>query len=184
MKTSAMPAKLNMPNSVTFLRIAGTVILLFLTPLAPLFYIVYTLCGLSDILDGWIARKTGSISEFGAKLDSIADLMFYAVSLIKLLPILWKLLPVWIWYTVGGIVLLRLVSYLLAALKFHRFSSLHTRWNKLTGAAVFLIPFFLALPCAVVYCFIVTCIACISTAEELILHTIHKEYHSNMKSFF
>ena len=184
MKTSAMPAKLNMPNSVTFLRIAGTVILLFLTPLTALFFIVYTLCGLSDILDGWIARKTGSISEFGAKLDSIADLMFYAVSLIKLLPILWKLLPVWIWYTVGGIVLLRLISYLLAALKFHRFSSLHTRWNKLTGAAVFLIPFFLALPCAVVYCFIVTCIACISTVEELILHAIHKEYHSNMKSFF
>lgn len=184
MKSSAVPTKMNTPNYITSLRIAGTVLLLFLTPLTAVFYVVYSLCGLSDVLDGWIARKSGTISEFGAKLDSVADLMFYAVVLIKLLPVLWKLLPAWIWYIVGGIVLLRLASYITAALKFHRFAALHTRANKLTGAAVFLLPYFLALPCAVVYCFVVTGFACVSTAEELILHIVRKEYHSNTKALF
>lgn len=184
MKTPEVPAKLNIPNCITAARIAGTVVLLFLTPLTPLFFIIYTLCGFSDILDGWIARKTNTISEFGAKLDSIADLLFYALVIIRLLPILWRILPTWIWYIVGGIVLVRLIAYLTAALKFHRFSSLHTRMNKITGATVFLLPYFLALPCDVIYCFLVVGVACISSIEELVIHIIRKEYHSNMKALF
>ena len=184
MKAPNVPAKLNIPNCITAARIAGTVFLLFLTPLTPLFFIIYTLCGFSDILDGWIARKTNTISEFGAKLDSIADLLFYALVIIKLLPILWRILPTWIWYIVGGIVLVRLIAYLTAALKFHRFSSLHTRMNKITGGAVFLLPYFLALPCAVTYCFIVVGVASISSVEELVIHLVRKEYHSNMKALF
>lgn len=184
MKTPVIPAKLNIPNCITAVRIAGTLVLLFLTPLAPLFFIIYTLCGFSDVLDGWIARKTNTISEFGAKLDSIADLLFYALVIIRLLPILWRILPTWIWYIVGGIVLVRLGAYLIAALKFHRFASLHTRMNKITGAAVFLLPYFLALPCAAAYCFVVVGVACISSIQELVIHITHREYHSNMKSLF
>lgn len=184
MKTSPAPAKLNIPNCITAARILGTIVLLFLTPLTSMFFFIYTLCGFSDVLDGWIARKTNSTSEFGAKLDSIADLLFYALVIIKLLPILWRILPTWIWYIVGGIVLVRVIAYLTAALKFHRFASLHTRMNKITGATVFLLPYFLALPCAVTYCFIVVGVACISSVEELVLHISRKEYHSNMKALF
>ena len=176
--------KLNTPNCITGVRLLGTVILLFLPPFTPLFFVIYSLCGASDILDGWVARKTNSTSDFGAKLDSIADLLFYALVIIKLLPVLWKLLPTWFWYIVGGIVLLRLLSYLIAALKFHRFASLHTRLNKLTGTAVFLLPYFLALPCAKTYCFIVVAIAGISTIEEFILHLCRKEYRPNTKALF
>ena len=176
--------KLNTPNCITVVRLFGTLILLFLPTFSPLFFVIYTLCGVSDILDGWIARKTSSTSDFGAKLDSIADLLFYALVIIKLLPVLWKLLPTWFWYIVGGVVVLRLLSYLIAALKYHRFASLHTKLNKLTGAAVFLLPFFLSLPCSKTYCFIVVAVACISSLEELILHLYRKEYHANMKSLF
>ena len=184
MNNPVVQAKLNIPNCITAARIAGTVVLLFLTPLTGAFFILYTLCGFSDILDGWIARKTNATSEFGAKLDSIADLLFYALVIIKLLPVLWRILPVWIWYVVGGVVLVRLAAYLTAALKFHRFASLHTRMNKITGAAVFLLPYFLVFPCAVVYCFIVVGIACLSSVEELVIHIARKEYHSNMKALF
>ena len=184
MNSSAVPAKQYIPNCITALRIAGTVLLLFLTPLTALFYFVYTLCGFSDALDGWIARKYNTVSEFGAKLDSIADLMFYAVVLLKLLPVLWKLLPVWIWYVVGGVMVLRVISYLTAALKFRRFASLHTKFNKLTGAAVFLLPYFLSLPCVKVYCFLVAGIACVSSVEELFLHLTRKEYTPNTKALF
>lgn len=178
------PAKLNIPNCITSVRIVGTAVLLFLPPLTALFFVIYTLCGISDVLDGWVARKTNSSSEFGAKLDSIADLLFYALVIIRLMPVLWKLLPTWIWYFVGGAVLVRLVAYLTAAIKFCRFSSLHTKMNKITGAAVFLLPYFLTLSCAETYCYIVVGIACLSSVEELLLHITRKEYHSNMKSLF
>ena len=176
--------KLNTPNCITGVRLLGTAVLLFLPPFTPLFFMIYILCGASDVLDGWAARKTNSTSEFGAKLDSIADLLFYALVIIRLLPILWNLLPVWFWYIVGGIAFLRLISYLIAALKFHRFASLHTRLNKLTGAAVFLLPFFLALPRSKTYCFIAVTIAGISSIEEFILHLCRKEYKPNVKAFF
>ena len=42
---------------------------------------IYTFAGLTDVLDGWLARKTGRASEFGARLDSVADLLFYSVLL-------------------------------------------------------------------------------------------------------
>ncbi len=43
------------------------------------------------MIDGTVARKTGTESEFGSKLDSTADLMFVTVCLLKLLPVLNKL---------------------------------------------------------------------------------------------
>ena len=37
------------------------------------FYILYLFCGLTDMIDGAIVRKTGAVSKFGARLDTIAD---------------------------------------------------------------------------------------------------------------
>ena len=76
-----------LPNLMTMLRIVGTVVMAFLPPLCAAFYIVYTICGLTDVLDGWFARRFDAGSEFGAKLDSAADLLFYAVMLIKLMTL-------------------------------------------------------------------------------------------------
>ena len=64
------------------------------------FYVVYTFGGLTDAVDGTVARKLKLESEFGAKLDSVADLLFYAVMLLKLLPHLIRLLPAWLWWSV------------------------------------------------------------------------------------
>ena len=66
------------PNICTMLRIVGTVGLLLIRPLTLPFYLLYTFCGITDVLDGTIARATNSTSEFGARLDSISDLIFYA----------------------------------------------------------------------------------------------------------
>ena len=63
-------------NGITLLRIVGTVVLLFSAPMSPLFLWIYTLTGLTDMPDGWIARKTGTADDFGARFDSIADLLF------------------------------------------------------------------------------------------------------------
>lgn len=184
MKNTSCSAIATVPNCITALRILGTIGLLFTVPLSSIFFVVYTLCGFTDILDGWIARVTHSTSEFGARLDSIADLLFYAVAIIKLLPTLWKLLPIWIWYVVGSILLVRLASYITVAVKFRRFAAAHTRLNKVSGAAVFLLPYFLTLPCAVAYCIIVCCVSAVAAAHELVLHIKNREYHTNMNALF
>ena len=69
----------NIADTITSVRIAASLLLLFLPLHSVGFFAIYTLTGLSDALDGWLARKTGTASDFGARLDSIADLLFYAV---------------------------------------------------------------------------------------------------------
>ena len=91
------------PNICTMLRIVGTVGLLLIRPLTLPFYLLYTFCGITDVLDGTIARATNSTSEFGARLDSISDLIFYAVMIVKFFPILLEVLPVWMWYCIGAV---------------------------------------------------------------------------------
>jgi len=58
------------------------------------FHGIYLLCGFTDMVDGTIARKTNSASEFGARLDTISDFIFFVVSFIKLLPVIH--IPKWI----------------------------------------------------------------------------------------
>ena len=81
----------------------GTLVLLGLGPLSPAFYGVYALTGVTDALDGWVARKTGTASPLGARLDSCADLLFYAVMIGKLFPVLYEVLPQAIWLAVLAI---------------------------------------------------------------------------------
>lgn len=162
--------KLNTADVITLLRMAGTILLAFLRPLSAGFFVVYTLTGLTDALDGWIARRTKSASDFGAKLDSVADLLFFAVVLVRLFPILLAGLPVQIWYAVAGIVLLRLSSYCVAAIKYRQFASLHTWLNKLTGGAVFLLPYLLAVSSGTAYSWVLCALAGAASVEELMIH--------------
>ena len=173
---------LTIPNLITSLRIAGTICLLFIPPLTPIFLMLYTFTGITDVLDGLIARITRTTSEFGAKLDSIADLLFYTVMLIRIFPVMWIRLPVEIWYAVGAILVLRLLAYLVAAIRYRRFASLHTYMNKLTGAAVFCVPYVISQSLAVPACWGVCGIAAASSVEELLIHICGKEYISNTKT--
>ena len=149
---------------------AGTAALLLVQPLTPGFYILYTLTGLTDVLDGWVARRTGTASDFGARLDSTADLLFYAVVLWKLFPILYERMPTQIWYAVGGVLLLRLLGYAVAAVRYRRFAALHTGLNKLTGLCVFSIAYLLDSPALVPAGCLICLLAAIAAGQELPLH--------------
>ena len=176
--------KWNTADTVTSARIILSLFLAILPVLSPGFLAVYTLTGLTDVLDGWIARKTGTVSEFGARLDSIADLLFYGTMLIRLLPVLRQTLPVEIWYVVAGILVVRLASYGTAAVRYRRFASLHTWLNKLTGAAVFLLPYFIRTPAGVGYSWVVCVLAAAASLEELAIHLSRRDYDANRKSLF
>ena len=176
--------KWNTVDTITSARIAASLFLLFLPLRSAGFLVVYTLTGLTDALDGWLARKTGTASDFGAKLDSMADLLFYAVLLLRLFPVLWQALPAAIWYAVAGIFLTRLAAYAAAAIKYHCFASLHTWLNKLTGIGVFLLPYVFAVSTGVGYSWAVCVLAFAASLEELAIHLCRKDYCADRKSIF
>ena len=173
---------------LTSLRIVGAVVMLFIEPLTIPFYVLYLVCGLSDALDGYVARKTHTARPNGARLDSIADLLFYTVMLSSLIRS-GKLayVPLAAWCIAGAAVALRLVSYSWAFLKFHRFASQHTYGNKFTGFCVFVLPFLLAsnnVTFLVITSYIIAVAAFLSSAEELLIHITAKEYLPDRKSLF
>lgn len=161
---------LTVSNAITALRLAGTVWMLFLEPLSARFFVVYVLTGITDVLDGWIARKTNTATEFGARLDSVADLTFYAVMVIKMMPILLQRLSLALWCFIAATVLLRLTAYITSAVKYHRFASLHTVMNKISGAVVFTVPFILLTSIALPLCWCVCGITAVASAQELVIH--------------
>ena len=131
-------------NILTGCRILGSVLLLFFPAFSSAFYTLYIICGLSDMIDGTIARKTNSTSELGAKMDTAADLVFVAASMIKILPATKISQWLWIWGSVIAMIKIGNILWGYAAKK--QFISLHTAMNKLTGLFLFLLP--LTLPFA------------------------------------
>ena len=176
-----MKKNITIPNCITASRIIGAIFLIFAAPFSALFYVVYTICGLTDAVDGLIARAMKSETEFGARLDSVADLIFYTVLLFKIFPFLWRNLPKTIWIAVAIILLTRISAYLVAVLKYKKFASVHTYANKLTGLSLYLVPY-LAKLWVVPVCTTVCVIAFLASLEELLIHLFSKQYNSENKS--
>ena len=127
-----------MANTITFFRIAAGIVLLFCPVFSPAFYALYIAAGLSDMLDGFVARKTDTVSKLGTKLDTIADLVLVVVCLIKLLPIL--SLPAWLYIWIGIIALIKVVNIISGFAVQKKLVAVHSVINKAPGALLFLIP--------------------------------------------
>lgn len=166
------------PNICTFVRIIGTLCLLFPPPLSLPFFIIYAVCGISDVVDGTLARMTNTETALGAKLDSIADILFYGVMILRIFPTLLRILNLHVWILVAVAAFIRICSYTVGAIKFKKFVSIHTLMNKLTGLSIFIVPFVLRLPFARWYCVAVVIIALAASAEELLIHIFSKECHT------
>ena len=90
------------------------------------------------MVDGIIARKTAFVSEFGARLDTIADSIFVAVCCVKLLPLL--KFPVWLWIWIVTIVIIKIGNVVWGLIYYKKLLSIHTVSNKVTGFLLFLFP--------------------------------------------
>ena len=97
-----------MANVTTGIRILVSVDLLFCPVFSLIFYAVYLIAGLSDMADGIVARKTNSVSEFGSRFDSIADFVFVAVCLIKILPAID--IPIWLYVWTAVIFFVKIIN--------------------------------------------------------------------------
>ena len=127
-----------MANIITFFRMAASIVLLFCPVFSPAFYVFYIAAGLSDMLDGFVARKTDTVSILGARLDTIADFVFVVVCLIKLFPVL--SIPAWLYIWIGIIALIKVVNIISGFVVQKRFAAVHSVMNKATGALLFLLP--------------------------------------------
>ncbi|WP_202903309.1 CDP-alcohol phosphatidyltransferase family protein [Gorillibacterium massiliense] len=169
-------------NWISVTRIAFIPVLLLSFRFTPLFVAVYLLCGLSDVLDGFVARKTKTASAFGARLDSAADGLFCALIVVYVLSKLPVSGNAFIFMAVAAAAI-RGVNLAFSASKYGEPASLHTWGNKLTGVFLFAAPLFVAygwweylwLPCS---------FAVLSAAEESLIHATSVELDLNRKTFF
>ena len=125
-------------NIITGCRILGSILFLLFPAFSLEFYIIYILCGFSDMIDGTIARKTNSVSKLGSQLDTVADIVFVALSLIKFLPELH--IPGWLWIWGIVIVIIKIGNIIWGYASEKQFVSIHTVMNKVTGFLLFLLP--------------------------------------------
>jgi len=170
------------PNCISFSRIGLSLILIFIKPLGVAFYAIYIICGFSDMIDGFIARKMGTTSAFGEKLDSIADMIMIVVLLFMLFPIINPSNKIIIWIIVISIIRLTVMG--VALIKYKTFVSLHTYGNKISGLILFLFPIFISFIHTDVVIYLICIVASISAIEELIIQLTSRELKVNIPSLF
>ena len=127
-----------MANAITGVRIVLSVALLFCPALSPVFLALYLTAGITDMIDGAVARRTGTVSAFGAKLDTVADVVFVAVCLLKLLPVL--RVPVWLYIWIAVIAVIKLANIAAGYIRQKAFITVHSVINKVTGGLLFVFP--------------------------------------------
>jgi CDP-diacylglycerol--glycerol-3-phosphate 3-phosphatidyltransferase len=83
----SMIRRFNVATALTWVRIAAipAVAVIFYWPgewSRPLACLVFSIAGFTDLLDGYLARRLGQASKFGAFLDPVADKLMVAVALV------------------------------------------------------------------------------------------------------
>jgi CDP-diacylglycerol--glycerol-3-phosphate 3-phosphatidyltransferase len=174
---------MNIPNIISFSRIILSVVLLFLMNSVPQFLILFFIAGLTDVADGYIARKYNMATALGARIDSIADIFFHIVLLFVIfLKYRWVFTEnVALFFAVLAI---KLLSMIVSKMKFGKIVFLHTIANKVTGLLVFV-----AVPTVMLteknsFLPVLLCIALLAALEELLILIKEKDVNENRKSFF
>jgi len=171
-----------LPNVLSGLRILLAMGLLLIPSLGLAFYVLYLICGLTDILDGALARRLKAESSFGSRLDSAADFLLVCILLCLLIPVIQPGGEVLIWVVVIG--LLRLLAACTVRVRFGHWCFLHTWGNKLTGGLLFLYPLTLDLAPSSGIQYFLCIIATLTAIEEILIELTAKTWDANRKSIF
>jgi CDP-diacylglycerol--glycerol-3-phosphate 3-phosphatidyltransferase len=127
---------MNIPNVLSASPIVLCLPLLLVDAMTLPFWVLYLIAGLTDMLDGFLARRLGVESKFGARLDSLADFVFVLAVGYKLFP--WLKLPAALWIMIGVIALVKVSNAISSYVIKHKIEFLHTKANKLTGFLLFI----------------------------------------------
>ena len=81
----------HLPNALTFARIPAVGIIAWWTqlagPWASAALALFIVAAVTDLLDGWVARKVGAVSDFGRLMDALVDKIFILGLLVALLAL-------------------------------------------------------------------------------------------------
>lgn len=159
----------HVPNALSVARVPLSLSILFVRPFSAWFFVLYVLCGITDALDGFIARRCHAESQLGAVLDSIADFVFFLSALYVFLTAIAipPLIVIWAF----SLVIVRGAGLIAAFSKFQSWAALHTYAYKMVGFAFFCFPAFYALMGAGMAGVILCSIATFATAEEIYINT-------------
>jgi len=174
---------MNIPNIISFSRIILSVILLFLMNSVTLFLILFFIAGLTDVADGYFARKFKMVTALGARIDSVADIFFHIVLLLVLfLNYRWVFTENAALFV--AILAIKSLSIIVSKMKFGKIIFLHTIANKITGFLVFVAVPTVMLTGKNSFLPALLCIALLAALEELLILIKEKEVNENRKSLF
>ena len=170
-------------NALTVSRIfLAAVLLLFFKKISVLFLIIYTVAEFTDIIDGTIARKTGSSSKMGALLDSIADLLLAAnlVKIIFSMKLITRKLAFWLLIALGIGTLSPIINFI----KHKKVFFIHSIPCKIVGGVISIVPF--AIFFGFIDTYLVFAITCVMLAmiEICIMSLIMDEPDPDAKSIY
>ena len=166
--------KKQLANVLSGARILAGVSLYFFNSITSVWFIaIYTFCGLTDLIDGPIARKTHSDSAVGGLLDTVGDVVTY-VALAKIL-LSQKLVPTYIllWFIGDAVGILS--SGLIALVRHGRFLLCHALFGKIMGGAIFLLPFASKLVPMIAYLVFFCVIATLAAVESILIQAVNRD---------
>ena len=152
------------PNLLSTSRIVLCLPLLMVDTMTVPFWVIYLIAGLTDMLDGFLARRWDVESKFGARLDSLADFVFVLAVGYKLFP--WLKLPATLWIMIGLITLIKVINAISSFMVKHRVAFLHTKANKLTGFLLFIGMMAIGQSYFVPVAWAIACIALFAAIQE------------------
>ena len=130
-----------MADILTFLRVICGLLILIFPAFSGWYYFLYLLGGFSDAIDGTVARKLGTESSFGAKLDTVADIVFAIAVVVKILTAV--PVPAFLLVWICVIIFMKIANLLIGFIRYKRFVSVHSLLNKVCGIICFLVPLIL-----------------------------------------
>ena len=152
------------PNLLSMSRIVLCLPLLLVDAMTLPFWVLYLIAGLTDMLDGFLARRWGMESKFGARLDNLADFVFVLAVGYKLFP--WLNLPATLWMMIGLIAIVKMFNAICSYVVKHRIEYLHTKANKLTGFLLFVGIMTIGQTYFVPFAWTIACIAIFAAIQE------------------
>lgn len=154
-------------NGITVVRMICAGVIFMVSPLSMAFWSAYIGGGLSDVLDGLVARKFQLQSDLGAKLDSIADLMFILAIIFSAMKHF--SMPLGVIISACVITSWRFINLAIGYWRFRTFASIHTLLNKGVGGMLYGFPLFYMILGLTVSCILISVFAGLATLEETLL---------------
>ena len=172
------------PNILSLLRIICSVLLILFINNRIGFVFLYFIIGLTDVLDGFIARRFMFESDLGAKLDSFADFVFYIILVFIYLNLYSSIITVNHKVVLVGIIIIRLINLLLTKIKYKKFVFVHTIANKVSGILLYFLPIILFYRQNEIIVWIILVVVFIAAMEELLITIKYPEANLNRISVF